>query len=126
MTQAIRAKLPIKRDWNIYQGQTWNRSIVRLDANKTPIDLSDWKARMVIRNGKNGPLLFQLTEEDGITITGEIGLVSWALSREQTESVPITQADYDLFLISPDESLAYPILYGKLIFTPYVPPEESE
>jgi hypothetical protein len=116
MTTTIKITLPYHRDWNIYQGQSWNRWFIYKDSNGSPIDLTGWTAKMDIRLKKGGDLVLSLTTGSGITNGGSNGTITFALTIVQTTTLKGSMV-YDLFLTNAGATLAVPILTGNLIIT---------
>jgi hypothetical protein len=102
-----------------------------LDANGAPVlarayDLTGCKARMQIRQDYGKPVLVQITTEDGgITLGGESGLVELFISDEKTDLMalpngkPVTAARYDLELEWPSGDVVR-VLQGPVTCDPNV------
>lgn len=87
-----------------------------------PVDLTNYTAKLEIRDRKGGSVLHDtLTEIDGITLGGVAGTI--AIHREATETAAYTFkfAVYDLVLIGPGPTLATKrLLEGQVILDPGV------
>ena len=70
------------------RGDTWRLTFAWKN-NGTPIDLSGCTAKMQIRKKQSGILLAEITDEDGITITGETGEVDVAFPSVVTADVEV-------------------------------------
>ena len=106
-------------DIKIEQGATFILPVYYKDNEGEPIDLTGYTAKMQIRQTKNSedPALVELTtENDGIVITAEEGLVTIFISSEITSALSVlTNGVYDFFLFAPESSgLVYKDLQGKV------------
>lgn len=104
------ASYPLKVD----QGETFRLSLVYAlpgptsDDPVVPIDITDYTARMQIREKYASPVLVEATTENGgIEIVGEEGRINLVLTDVQTDTLgakgdkPRTSALYDLEIVSP-------------------------
>jgi hypothetical protein len=66
------------------------------------VDLTDYTARMMIRNHPEAAdALLSLTEADGITLGGAAGTILITLTATQTATLPARALVYDIELVSP-------------------------
>lgn len=80
---------------SIEQGSSFNLNLVAKDSYGTPLDLSGYSAVGAIRYGygSTGTLLSLNPSVDSSYISGIINL---SLTAEQTSSLPVTKAVYDI------------------------------
>jgi hypothetical protein len=72
-------------DPTLRQGATWRQGIrLREKATQTPLDLSSYSARVVIREqNATGEIIAELTSAaDEVTIDTELGRIEWALAMD--------------------------------------------
>lgn len=114
-----------KKDMYIEQGATFNfwfrwSLTDETGAPTTPVDLTDWKARMQIRKSQQAPALVSATTETGeFTIDGVEGVVYCKLSDEQTDLITVRSCLYDIELESPTGDV-YRMLEGKITVSPNI------
>lgn len=88
----------------IDQGATFTWPITYLEADKTPVDLSGYTAKMQIREtvGSSGSAILDLTTENGgITITPATGVILVLVSGSTSGTLPAPfEGKYDLLLYS--------------------------
>lgn len=84
------------------QGATFSRVITWKNSNGTPIDLTNYTARMQVR--ANYPatttVLNLTTENGGITLGGAAGTITLAATATATAAISADQYVYDLELIT--------------------------
>lgn len=103
----------------IEQGATWEL-LLTWTIDDAPVSLAGYSARMQARpNHKATALLLDLTEGAGITLGGEAGTITLALSDEETAALPAGNYVYDLELVSPDEDVTR-LVEGSLKISPEV------
>ena len=93
----------------IEQGATLDLSLLYKDSTNTPIDLTDYSARMKIRSGyadDNPTTYFSLTDNldpdgTGITLGEADGTIGIFISADKTAAQSFDTAYYDLELESP-------------------------
>lgn len=102
------------------QGATATLGFTWQDETENPIDLSDWSARMQVRQKVDSPtVLAEFTTDDGIVINGPAGEVTVSAPGEQTAdwNWPGTGsargAVYDLVLSDPS-GVDIRLLEGKI------------
>lgn len=105
-------------DIAIQQGATFILPIYYKDSEGEPIDLTGYTAKMQIRQTRNAedPALVDLTTENGgIIITADEGLVTIIISSDITAALDVLiNGVYDFFLFAPEASgLVYKDLQGK-------------
>lgn len=100
---------PFKNKIVLQEGQTLVKSFRLLDSFKNPINLTGVTARMEIRpsvSDNDGPALLELTTENGgINISPELGLISLYHPRIELAH----SGQYDIFLIT-EEGDAIPFI----------------
>lgn len=80
------------------QGETWSIQFTwKMD--NTAVDLTNYTARMQIRNARYGAPLLSLTNGSGITLGGAAGTIIVALTATQTAALPTGALLYDLELV---------------------------
>jgi len=97
--------IPVKVDYIINQGSTWNQTYQLIDELGLPFNLSGYTARLQCRPTIESEIvLFECTTENGgITITPAFGVVSVDLTDVQTTALNFTMvAVYDLELYHAD------------------------
>lgn len=96
-----------KYDFNIEQGTSFRLSLVYKDNSGTPIDLTNWCARLVWKTDKNITQSFITTNTDysvyKFTIEPLLGKLTLLIPPETTNSFNFARARYDLELQSDDD-----------------------
>jgi len=101
----------------IEQRATFKLRLAYKNAQKKPINLTGFTAKMQIRDA-GGSLIANLTTSNGgITISGSAGLIDLLISASDTSAMNFTSALYDLVLIAPD-STDTRLLQGKVTLSP--------
>lgn len=91
------AKLNLK----INQGATFRHTLTIKDANGVVIDLTDYTARMQIRDKVGGTVLLELTtENDRIVITPVEGKIELVITAADTEAITWISGVYDFELVN--------------------------
>jgi hypothetical protein len=87
----------------IDQGADWFLDVTYEDPSGTPINLQSFTAALQLRSLPNSPsaALTLTTQNGGITITGNSGLVSIHATSEQTGAIDEGDYVYDLDITSP-------------------------
>lgn len=85
---------------NCEQGATFNLIVAYKNPDKTPIDLTDYTARMVVKSHKDSPAdLVTLTTENGrIEIQGELGKIDLSINATDTAAFAQGYYVYDLLI----------------------------
>ncbi len=117
-----------KYDFDIEQGSSFKLSLIYKDANKNPINLTGWCARLVCTTSNNSTLIFSSTNTDFNIYKFEIdeinGKLTLLMPYNTTNSFTFKSAKYDLELQSPDDLYAgggkytTRILYGVINIVP--------
>lgn len=113
-----------QHDFNIEQGSSFSMSIIYKDANGTPVDITDWCARISWKTNTNAVSTFSSLNTDfsqyKLTLGGATGQIILQFPATTTNNFDFTNAKYDLELQS-DEDLyigggkkTYRILYGTI------------
>lgn len=110
----------------IYQGTTFRQKITLRGADGDPFDLDGWGARMQIRDHLHGPLVLDLTTDNGRVELGAEGQITLTLDAATTEALTVwgdyEQYVYDLELYRDDggvEEVQRPI-FGAVVLYPEV------
>jgi len=103
-----------KYDFVIEAGTDWEPTLWLEEEDETPKDLTDYTAKLHIREKIEGPLIKELVTGDGITITGAEGKIQLELSAEETSALQITKGVYDLELTSPAPAKVTRLLEGDI------------
>ena len=84
------------------QGATFSRVITWKNSNGTPIDLTNYTARMQVRaNYPSSTVILNLTTENaGIALGGVLGTITLAATATATAAITADQYVYDLELIT--------------------------
>lgn len=100
------------------QGSTFQRIITVTQAvsgdTYEPVDLTGYSARMQIRKKFGGTLLIELTDGDGLTLSGAAGTVTIDMTAAQTAEITRSGV-YDLELVI--GSTVTKVLRGQFILT---------
>ena len=93
---------PITYNLVIYQGATYSQTFIWKDANSTPINLTGYTARMMVRTTIDAPTPFitLTTENGGITLGGTAGTVVLNMSATATAALTESIGLYDIELVS--------------------------
>jgi hypothetical protein len=93
-----------KYDFNIEQGTSFRLSLVYKDSNGSPIDLTNWCARLVWKTDSNVTQSFITTNTDysiyKFSIDPTFGKLTLLIPPETTNSFNFSRARYDLELQS--------------------------
>ena len=116
------ASSPGKFNMCVYQGATFTKIITWKDDNGVLINLTGWKARMMMRETVESttPFLTLTTENGGITLGGAAGTVSLLVSAATMSSIQAKQGFYDLELVAPDNVTVTRLLQGLVAVDPEV------
>lgn len=105
-------------DFNITQGETLNFSLTLLDANNTPIDLTNKLISGYIktRYGDSGSLAAL-----SITVTSAVsGIMNLGMPATGTAKLPVNYAMYDIEMLNTGDSSVTKVLAGKISVYPEV------
>ena len=91
----------------IEQGATYRRVFRYTDSDGVPVDITDYVARMQVRQSVSSPsVLLEATTINGrLTINGPAGEVTLTLSAAITAAIAWTRGKYDLELEAPDSTV---------------------
>lgn len=116
-----------KYDFSIEQGSSFKLSLTYKDKNKTPIDISNWCARLLWVTNNNITQIFTTENNDAslysFTIDGFNGNITLLIPAHITNDFNFNTAKYDLELRSDDDLYAgggkqtTRILYGTITIT---------
>jgi hypothetical protein len=91
----------------INQGADWFFTVTYEDPSGTPINITDYTAALQVRSLPSSPTyVLSLTTEEGITITGETGVIEIHATADQTRIIDEGTYVYDLEITSPATPLA--------------------
>jgi len=101
------------------QGATWDLSITYTDGDGDPIDLTDYSARMQVRQSYTSTdTVLDLTDGSGITLGGTAGTIDVQVGATATAGVAALQYVYDLEV--EESSVVTRVVQGSLTVTPEV------
>lgn len=90
--------LPAKYDLQIYSNSRYSKTLELLNSSNEIIDLTDYTAKLQVRDGKNDKFFLELnTENGGIVIEEEAGRVTFIFNNEAREALK-ENGRYDLVL----------------------------
>lgn len=96
-----------KYDFAIEQGSSFKLSLIYRDADRNPVDLTNWCARLVWRTSANSTQIFSSDNTDynvyNFIIDGPNGKLTLLFPSSTTNSFNFDNAKYDLELRSPDD-----------------------
>jgi hypothetical protein len=94
---------PVTYNIVIYQGATFSQSFIWKDSNQTPINLTGYTARMMVRTTVSAaaPFITLTTENGGIALGGSAGTVALSMSAAATAAITELFGVYDLELVAP-------------------------
>ena len=99
--------LPIEKDFVCYKGQSWTQSIryyIKSGDTRTVWNMTGFTAKAEIRPSENSPVL---TADLHANVTGVDGLVSLALTPEETAEIKPGFYYYDVRTIQPNGKTRY-------------------
>lgn len=108
-------------DFTIDQGSTFQRTLTWKDSDGTPIDLTEFTARMQIRRTlRSEEVLVEMTTENGyIELGGAEGTIMLTIPADVTKELVVTRGVYDIELESVD-GIVTRLLQGCVIISPEV------
>jgi hypothetical protein len=87
----------------VEQGAAFRHTLYWLDADRRPVDLTGYSARMHVRRSERDPAtLLELTTENGRIAFAEGAAIVLTLPSEVTAAITWGRARYDLVLTGPD------------------------
>lgn len=86
------------------------------DNNGAAENLTDWTARMMIKDKAGGDTWLNLYNGSGITITPGTGTVDWVITPTQTRTMPGKHGVYDCLLRNSDGSEIICPMAGEIVF----------
>jgi hypothetical protein len=88
-------------NFKVVQGDTFSIQVTYTNPNGTPINLTNYSARMDVRNEPAGKVLCaSVTNGNGITINGSTGVLSITFNPAQTRRFSTPSAAYQLQIAS--------------------------
>lgn len=104
-------------DMHVYQGETWSCTLTIKDDNNNPVILTDYTAKMQVRDKAGGTLLKELaTGGTGITINASAGEVTLAMTATETAALAFREGVFDIYILSSASTKTY-LLKGRFIVT---------
>ena len=95
---------------NVEQGASWTLDLTWKDDAGTPIDLTGYSARMMVRSAYSGIAVLTLTSADGdIVLGGALGTIQITATADQTTAIEI---DYKSLVVAdskPAQAMVYDI-----------------
>ena len=88
-------------DMEIMRGADETFTFIYTDDDGAVIALTDYTAKMQVRDRAGGKLFLTLTDTDGISISDAYGEVQVDFTHAQTLAMDIVNAHYDLWIVSP-------------------------
>ena len=112
---------PITYDLKIYQGQTFELSLIWKDEDQLPVDLTGYTAKMHIRATVKAPdVLIELSNTNSRIVLGAVpGQIKLLIPPEISSPILVQQGVYDLELTSP-VGFVRRFMQGKVHFYPEV------
>jgi hypothetical protein len=102
------------------QGATWDLSLTYKASNGTPVNLTNYTARMQVRSSyASATAVLSLTDTAGITLGGAAGTVVVAVSASTAATIEANQYVYDLELVSGGGTVTR-LVQGTFTVTPEV------
>lgn len=107
-------------NFTIEQGATFQRTLNWKDEAGTPIDLTNYTARMHIKYGsRTGKLARELTtENDGIILDNVQNSITLSIPATQTANFLVDSCVYDLEMVNGERVIR--LLEGSIIISPEV------
>jgi|SRR5690554_6039976 len=119
--------IPQRKNFAIYQGQTFRDRLLIVDDQRLPIDLSSMQARMQVRPEiSSDEVLIELTTENGGISLGSDGILAFSFSAQDTAALrqgvfEVQTWVYDLELVTPAaDPIVDRIAEGVVVFYPEV------
>ena len=102
------------------QGATFEFSFNWEDSEGTAVDLSFYTAKMQVRKNYGGPLIIELSTENGRIIIDSNSQVTLFIPAEITQLLPAGKYVYDLKITDTDLDKIYRLLEGEFFVSPEV------
>ena len=100
-------------NFKVVQGDTFSIRVTYTDSSSSPIDITDFSARMDVRNEQGGKILCaSITDSNGITIDGENGILDIEFTPSQTRKFTTPSAAYQLKIINSGTNEQNTLIYG--------------
>lgn len=100
-------------NFKVVQGDTFNINVTYTNPDGSAIDISDFSARMDVRNEQGGKILCSsITDSDGITIDGPNGTLTVEFTPAQTRKFTTPSAAYQLKIINDATGDQTTLIYG--------------
>ena len=101
----------------IDQGADWFFTVTYADPSGTPINITDYTAKMQMRVEPNSPtaVLTLSTEDGSITIDGEAGVLNLHATAEQTGAIDEGPYVYDLEITAPVYLTVTRLVQGQIV-----------
>jgi hypothetical protein len=85
----------------VTQGAEYNESITWSNEDGTPMDLTNYTAKMQVRLSHDEPLILQLSTEDGTIVLSSLGVINFIIPYTTTQCLPGGTFSYDFKLFDP-------------------------
>lgn len=106
-----------KYDFRIRPGTDWTQTLTWSSGGE-PVNLAGWNAHLQIRPDPGGVVLADIsTTAGGITLGGEAGTITLAITNEVTAAWTFLSAYYDLLMTDPYGNISC-LLYGRVTADP--------
>lgn len=97
-----------KYNIKLEQGSKFAVQFTWLNGDKTPVDLTDYTAKIQIRETKESTdILYDSTVTDDISLGDVTGIITWTLTTAQTTQFTFDSAFYDLELTKDAETTRF-------------------
>jgi hypothetical protein len=108
-------------NFKVVQGDTFKIRVEYTDPDKNPINLTDFSAKMDVRNEPGGKILCAaINSSSGISIDGDAGVLDITFNPSQTRKFTTPSAAYQLKIISNGNQEENTILKGYFSVSPAV------
>ena len=108
-------------NFNVVQGDTFQIRVEYTDSNNLPIDLTDFSAKMDIRDKPGGKILCaSISNSNGIVIDGVEGSLNITINSSQTRRFTTPSAAYHLKIKNNGNQEESTILKGYFSVTPVI------
>jgi hypothetical protein len=102
------------------QGSTWDLSLTYNDSSGSPVNLTDYTAKMQVRNSFRAPTaVLTLSNSNGIALGGSAGTINIGVVASVTETISAESYVYDLELTT-QSGVVTRLVQGTLLVTPEV------
>lgn len=115
MTTAIRAEMPVKRDWNMKRGADFARTIKLKEADGVTVrNTTDYDMTMTIKASSNGETYVTLGIGTGITNTPTSGQFNIIVTAAQNTLYDFSSAVYEIIITDDAGGVTIPFV-GNIV-----------